>query len=70
MKKYKILVEGKMCEMTEHEIENLDTSKITDMSGMFKFAPDFAGDLSNWDVSSVTNMSEMFINCDTFNPRH
>ena len=60
MKKFKIVIEGKMCEMTQDEIENLDTSKITDMSEMFKGCKEFTGDLSKWDVSNVTNMNEMF----------
>ena len=51
--------------MAEGNFDNLDTSKVTDMSNMFYHAGYNAtswniGDLSNWDTSHVTNMSEMF----------
>ena len=39
---------------------DIDTSLITDMSGLFKGYPSFNGDISNWDVSNVTDMSHMF----------
>ena len=35
-------------------------SGVTDMSGMFRGAFSFNGDISDWNVSSVTNMSDMF----------
>jgi hypothetical protein len=34
----------------------MDTSEITDMSGLFMYI-DFNGDISKWDVSNVTDMS-------------
>ena len=37
-----------------------DLSGVTDMSGMFRAATKFNGDLSGWNVSSVTDMSYMF----------
>ena len=37
----------------------IDTSKITDMSGLF-LKTKFNGDISNWDVSRVKNMMSMF----------
>lgn len=43
------------------------TSKITDMTEMFKDATDFNGDISTWDVSNVTNTSGMFQNATIFN---
>ncbi len=47
------------------DLAKLDTSNVTDMSCMFKFAGYNAttwsiGDLSNWDVSNVTDMRHMF----------
>ena len=37
----------------------INTSKITDMSGLFQ-STNFNGDISEWDVSKVVNMSLMF----------
>ena len=48
------------------DFNDIDTSKITDMSSLFaKF--DFNGIISSWDVSNVTNMSYMFYDCKKFN---
>ena len=44
-----------------------DTSKVTDMSGMFEGASSFNQDISSWDTSSVTDMSEMFEEATSFN---
>ncbi len=51
------------------ELQNADTSRVTDMSYMFNFAPNESfvrGSviLSNFDTSKVTNMQGMFKNCD------
>ena len=45
---------------------NWDTSKITDMSRLFKDRREFNVDIKNWDVSSVDNMQEMFMNAIEF----
>ena len=37
----------------------IDTSKITDMSGVFKYRKNIY-DISQWDVSGVTDMTSMF----------
>ena len=44
----------------------IDTSKITDMSYLFKDAKSINFDVSNWDVSNVINMEGMFFGCDNF----
>ena len=44
----------------------IDTSDITDMSGLFEDQDRFWGDISEWDTSKVTNMHNMF-NCCSFN---
>ena len=49
---------------TIQDLENLDTSQVTDMFEMFySFRGLTSLNLSNWDTSQVTNMSEMFANC-------
>ncbi|EAJ2975749.1 TPA: BspA family leucine-rich repeat surface protein [Campylobacter jejuni] len=48
-------------------IEKWNTSKVTNMAGMFWFCERFNQDLSSWDVSNVKNMSGMFYNCYYFN---
>jgi surface protein len=49
------------------EIEDWDTSKVTNMEMLFDNASDFNKDISNWDVSNVTNMEGMFYLATKFN---
>ena len=49
------------------DFNDIDTSKITDMSNLFDGMPKFNGDISKWDVSNVTNMQSMFDYCKIFN---
>ena len=51
----------------EGDFNDIDTSKITDMSDLFSIMDKFNGDISNWDVSNVTNMYSMFYGCESFN---
>ena len=49
------------------DLNDIDTSLITDMSFLFDELNTFYGDVSGWDVSNVTDMSCMFISCFRFN---
>ena len=57
----RIKTEGK-----DADLNDIDVSKITDMSNLFE-GTDFNGDISGWDVSNVTDMSYMFYGCYKFN---
>ena len=48
------------------DLSKLDTSKITDMSSIFRHS-NFNGDISNWNTSNVTDMSYMFCGAEKFN---
>ncbi len=53
-----------LTKLTTIDCSNLDTSNVTNASGMFSANANLTSlDLSNFDTSKVTNMSEMFNGC-------
>ncbi|WP_369024723.1 BspA family leucine-rich repeat surface protein, partial [Mycoplasma capricolum] len=49
------------------KISKWNTSKVTNMEGMFGLAKSFDQDLSEWDVSKVVNFKDMFNGAEKFN---
>jgi len=49
------------------DLNFIDTSKITDMSFLFKDLDPHDIHIENWDVSNVEDMRSMFFNCYNFN---
>jgi surface protein len=48
------------------DLNDVDVSKISDLSFLFDQSPDANPDVSNWDVSHVTNMRGLFSGCHNF----
>lgn len=65
----KIIKERIETEGNNVNLNDIDTSEITDMSALFnsRYLTDFCGDVSDWDVSNVTSMNHMFCGCKNFN---
>ena len=47
----------------EADLNDIDTSEITYMSGLFKYVKKVNGDISNWNVSNVKYNQGIFDNC-------
>ena len=48
-------------------LNDIDTSKITDMSNLFKWLDPHNIDISKWNVSNVIDIKGMFYGCENFN---
>ncbi|MEI0445659.1 BspA family leucine-rich repeat surface protein [Brachyspira intermedia] len=71
MMKYKPQTKEELRNLIQDEniyLGDIDTSLITDMSGLFSLIKreDFSG-IGDWNVSNVIDMSFLFIECNTFN---
>ncbi|MBT0883541.1 BspA family leucine-rich repeat surface protein, partial [Campylobacter sp. 2018MI13] len=71
MKKYKPTTKEELKKLVKNKtiyLGDIDTSLITDMSGLFKNSAreDFSG-INEWNTSNVTDMSGMFSSCEYFN---
>ena len=58
----KIIIE-RLKEDPDADLNDIDVSRITDMSSLFWSLYPNNIDISQWDVSNVTNMNGMFFNC-------
>ena len=57
-----IILQRIKAEGNKVDLNDIDVSKITDMSKLFE-RTNFNGDISSWDVSNVKDMSRMFREC-------
>ena len=68
----KLFIDGKVVPAIKHytmlygPIEEWDTSRVTDMSYLFKDIKYFNCNICDWDVSNVTTLKGMFHNCSHF----
>ena len=61
------IIEKRLDKDPDADLNDIDVSKITDMSSLFFASATHNIDISKWDVSNVTNMNGMFFNCKNFN---
>ena len=67
------ILKDRLSKDSNANLNDIDTSKITDMANLFKDLYVFFDieigniNVSYWDVSNVKNMNNMFANCSNFN---
>ena len=61
------ILENRLKENKNANLNDIDVSEITDMIGLFKNLDPHDIDISEWDVSNVTSMYNMFKECENFN---
>ena len=61
------ILKKRLAEDENANLNNIDTSNITNMSYLFKYLDPHNIDISEWDVSNVEDMNGMFYECKNFN---
>ena len=61
------ILEERLKEDKNANLNDIDVSKITDMSYLFSDLDPHNIDISEWNVSNVTDMYKMFYDCNSFN---
>ena len=61
------ILEKRLKENENADLNDINVSEITDMSDLFKNLDPHAINISKWDMSNVTNTSFMFFFCKNFN---
>ena len=61
------ILEDRLEKDKDADLNDIDVTKITDMSDIFRTLDPHNIDISEWDVSNVTNTEGMFYGCKNFN---
>jgi len=63
----RVIIEERLDKNKDANLNDIDVSSVTNMSGLFFGLNPYNIDISEWDVSNVTNMFQMFCACHNFN---